>query len=76
MFEHDGRRYIVSITRDVSGSERRRLQFEAMLDNAVVGVAFTRERNFQHVNPRFEEIFGEPQNTNNISAQLGLSIYF
>jgi PAS domain S-box-containing protein len=60
VFEHEGRRYIVAITRDQSGSERRRLQFEAMLDNAVVGVAFTRERSFQHVNPRFEELFGWP----------------
>jgi len=58
VFEHEGRRYVLAITRDLSGSERRRLQFEAMLDNAFVGVAFTRDRSFQHVNPRFEEIFG------------------
>jgi len=31
----------------------RRLQFEAILDNAVVGIAFTRDRVFQHANPRF-----------------------
>ncbi len=60
VFEHDSRRYVLAIARDVSGSESRRLQLEAILDNAVVGVAFTRERNFQHANPRFEEIFGWP----------------
>jgi PAS domain S-box-containing protein len=60
VFEQEGRRYVLAIARDVSGSERRRLQFEAILDNAVVGIAFTRDRNFQHANPRFEEIFGWP----------------
>ena len=60
VFEHDGRRYVLAIARDISGAERRRLQLEAILDNAVVGIAFTRDRNFQHANPRFEEIFGWP----------------
>jgi len=31
---------------------------DAILDTAFVGIAFTRERTFQHANPRFEEIFG------------------
>jgi PAS domain S-box-containing protein len=60
VFEHEGRRWVLAIARDVSGSESRRLQLEAILDNAVVGVAFTRDRDFQHANPRFEEIFGWP----------------
>ena len=60
VFDHGGCRYVLAITRDMSGSEGRRLQLEAILDNAVVGVAFTRERNFEHANPRFEEIFGWP----------------
>lgn len=31
---------------------------DAILDTAFVGIAFTRDRHFQHANPRFEEIFG------------------
>jgi PAS domain S-box-containing protein len=73
VFEHDGRRYVVSITRDLSGSERRRLQFEAILGNAVVGVAFTRDRHFQHVNPRFEEIFGWPSGA--LNGQPGRAVW-
>jgi len=40
--------------------ERRQLHYEAILDNAMVGIAFTRDRIFQHANPRFEEMFGWP----------------
>lgn len=34
------------------------LPLDAILDTAFVGIAFTRDRRFQHANPRFEEIFG------------------
>jgi PAS domain S-box-containing protein len=60
VFEHEGRRCVLAFARDVTSAERRRLQYEAILDNAVVGVAFTRDRLFQHTNPRFEEIFSWP----------------
>ncbi|HEX6706584.1 MAG TPA: ATP-binding protein [Albitalea sp.] len=60
VFEHAGTRYMVAVFRDVDARDRRRLQFEAILDNAVVGIAFTRDRVFQHANPRFEEMFGWP----------------
>jgi len=60
VFEHDGERYVLTVLRDVTGIERHRLQYEAILDNAVVGIAFTRDRVFQHVNPRFEDLFGWP----------------
>ena len=36
------------------------LEYRAILENASVGIAFTRERRFQHANPRFEEMFGWP----------------
>ena len=36
------------------------LPLEAILDTAFVGIAVTRDRLFQHANPRFEEIFGWP----------------
>jgi PAS domain S-box-containing protein len=60
LFEQNGIEYLVGVLRDVSSREARRLQYEAILDNAVVGIAFTRDRAFQHANPRFEEIFGWP----------------
>ena len=49
---------LVASMRDVTAQERERLQMAAILDNAMVGIAFTRERQFQHVNPRFEAMFG------------------
>ncbi|WP_298830330.1 ATP-binding protein [uncultured Piscinibacter sp.] len=39
------------------------LPLEAILDTAFVGIAVTRDRQFQHANPRFEEIFGWPPGT-------------
>lgn len=60
VFEHDGRDYVLAFVRDISEPESRRLAYEAILANAVVGIAFTRERHFLHANPRFEEIFGWP----------------
>jgi len=60
MFEQDGVSYLVTVMRDLSARERRSLQYEAILDNAMVGIAFTRDRVFQHANPRFEEMFGWP----------------
>jgi PAS domain S-box-containing protein len=59
-FEESGVRYAIIICRDVTQVQRRRLEFEAMFDNAVVGIAFTRDRVFQHANPRFEQMFGWP----------------
>src|SRR5882672_7758074 len=60
LFDQDGVTCLVAVMRDVSARERRRLQYEAILDNAMVGIAFTRDRMFQHANPRFEEMFGWP----------------
>jgi PAS domain S-box-containing protein len=57
VFDQAGRRCVLATVRDVTSAERR-LQYEAILANAVVGIAFTRDRLFQHTNPRFEEIFG------------------
>jgi PAS domain S-box-containing protein len=60
VFEHGGRDYVLAFVRDMSEIESRRLEYEAILGNAVVGIAFTRERQFLHANPRFEQIFGWP----------------
>ncbi len=58
LFELEGTRYLVTIARDVTQAEQARLQYEAMFMNASVGIAFTRDRVFQHVNPRFAQMLG------------------
>ncbi|TMH27348.1 MAG: PAS domain S-box protein [Betaproteobacteria bacterium] len=57
-FEMDGKDYMVFNAHDVTENERRRLEHEAILQNASIGIAFSRERYFQHTNPTFERIFG------------------
>jgi PAS domain S-box-containing protein len=73
LFEQDGARYMLAVFRNVQARDRRRLQYEAILDNAVVGIAFTRDRVFQHANPRFEEMFGWP--VGGIAGQLGRAVW-
>ncbi|MEW5882328.1 MAG: PAS domain S-box protein, partial [Pseudomonadota bacterium] len=60
LFDLEGTRYAVTIARDVTQTEQARLQYEAMFNNASVGIAFTRDRVLQHVNPRFAEMLGWP----------------
>lgn len=57
-FDLDGVRYLVTNSRDVSASERSRLEREAILDNASVGIAFTRGLRLEMVNRRFEQMLG------------------
>ena len=73
VFEQNGTRYLAAVVRDVCARDRRRLQYEAILDNAVVGIAFTRDRAFQHANPRFEEMFGWP--VGGIAGQSGRVVW-
>ncbi|HYY61941.1 MAG TPA: PAS domain-containing protein, partial [Burkholderiales bacterium] len=37
---------------------RHALEYEALLANASIGIAFTRERRFFLTNPKFAEMFG------------------
>jgi len=77
----DPKRGVVWITEDITEqrraeSELQRLlaEQEALLDNVVVGIAFTRERKVMRCNRRFEELFGyEPGGANGASAR---QIYF
>jgi PAS domain S-box-containing protein len=61
-FEFDGRRYLVTNSRDVSALERSRVEREAILDNASVGIAFTRNDVFELTNRRFEQMLGFGEN--------------
>ncbi|CAN5581897.1 hypothetical protein BH09PSE5_BH09PSE5_48690 [soil metagenome] len=59
-FDMDGRSYLVMSGRDVTESERLRLEYEAILQNASIGIAFVREGMFLHANPRFDQMLGWP----------------
>jgi PAS domain S-box-containing protein len=57
-FAMDGRAYLVVNARDVTVSERTRLEHAAIFERASIGIALTRDRRFVQANPRFEAIFG------------------
>jgi PAS domain S-box-containing protein len=59
-FVMDQRDFMVVIARDVTESERARLEREAILENASVGIAVTRDQRFVLANPAFEQMFGWP----------------
>lgn len=49
------------------------LKYEAILNNASVGISFTRDRIFQHANPAFEEMFGWPRG--GLAGQPGMVVW-
>ena len=57
-FAMDGRDYLVVNARDVTQAERERLEREAILEGASVGIAVTRDDRFVLVNPAFEHMLG------------------
>ena len=59
-FTRDRREYLVINARDVTEAEREGQLRDAILHNASVGIAVTRERRFVLANPRFEQIYGWP----------------
>ena len=59
-FEMDGGQYLIINARDVTAAEQARLEREAILENALVGIALTRDQHFMMVNPRFEQMLGWP----------------
>ena len=59
-FVMEQRSYVVVNVRDVTATERTRLEHEAILQRASIGIAFTRAGRFVQVNPRFEDMFGWP----------------
>ncbi|MEN9629671.1 MAG: hypothetical protein RJA10_2898 [Pseudomonadota bacterium] len=60
-FVMDRREYLVINARDVTASERARLEREAILETASIGIAVTRDRRFVLANPCFEQTFGWPR---------------
>jgi PAS domain S-box-containing protein len=59
-FAMDGRDYLVISARDITAAEQARLEREAILENALIGIALTRDQHFMLVNPRFEQMLGWP----------------
>ena len=59
-FSMDRRDYLVINARDVSDAERNRLEREAILENASIGIAVSRDRHFVLANPCFEQMYGWP----------------
>jgi PAS domain S-box-containing protein len=60
-FVMDGRNYIIINARDITASEQARLEREAILENALVGIALTRDDRFMLTNPRFDQMLGWPR---------------
>ena len=57
-FVMDQRDYLVINARDVTDKERERLEREAILLNASIGIAMTRQGRYALVNHHFEQMFG------------------
>jgi PAS domain S-box-containing protein len=72
-FRLDDSTFAVTIARDVTQVQADRLQYEAILDNALVGIAFTRNRRFELANARFEEMLGWPRGS--IRGQPGSVVW-
>ena len=60
-FAMDRREYVVINARDVTASERARLEREAILETASIGIAVTRDQRFVIANAWFEHICGWPR---------------
>ena len=72
-FAMDRRDYMVINARDVSEDERERMERDAILDNASIGIAVTRDRHFVLANAHFEHIFGWP--TGELLGRPGASVW-
>jgi PAS domain S-box-containing protein len=60
-FTMDGRDYVVINARDITENERSRLEREAILAGASVGIAVTRAQRFVLANPHFEQVLRWPR---------------
>ncbi|CAN5863720.1 hypothetical protein BH11PSE8_BH11PSE8_05020 [soil metagenome] len=70
MDRHD---YVVVNARDVTATERTRLEHAAILERASIGIAFTRDNLFVQANPCFERMFGWESGT--LAGQPGSVVW-
>ncbi|MCG3189732.1 MAG: Sensor histidine kinase RcsC [Burkholderiaceae bacterium] len=73
LFDLEGRRYLVLNGRDISETKNTRLAHEAVLDNASLGIAVTREQRFVQANPALEQMLGWPRGT--LTGQPGRVVW-
>ena len=69
----DGQTYTLTNARDLTESNRVRLEREAILGNASVGIAFTRAQRFEMANAQFEQMLGWPPG--GLLGQPGRSVF-
>ncbi|MFI4929162.1 MAG: PAS domain S-box protein [Burkholderiales bacterium] len=72
-FDLEGRRFLVLNGRDISETERTRLAHEAVLQNASLGIAFTREQTFVQANPALEQMLGWERGS--LAGQPGRAVW-
>ena len=72
-FRLEGREHLVAIARDITALERERLEYQAMLANASIGIAVTRKGRFELVNPKMESMCGWPSGT--LVGQPGRAVW-
>jgi PAS domain S-box-containing protein len=72
-FAMDRRDYLVINARDITESERARLEREAILESAMIGIAVTQDRCFTLANPWFEQLFGWPRGS--LIGQPGQAVW-
>jgi PAS domain S-box-containing protein len=57
-FIEEGQEYLLGVGRDTTEIDRTRLEHEAILHRASIGIAYTRDQRFFHANAQFEQMFG------------------
>ncbi len=72
-FAMNRREYLVINARDVTATERTRLEREAILETAAIGIAVTRDEHFVLANPWFEQMLGWPRGT--LAGQPGRVVW-
>jgi PAS domain S-box-containing protein len=72
-FTLDGHEYLVAIARDITAAELERLEYQAMLANASIGIAVTRKGRFEMANPRMEAMCGWPRGS--LAGQPGRVVW-
>ena len=72
-FDLEGKRFLVLNGRDISEVERTRLAHEAVLQNASLGIAFTRDQRFVQANPTLEQMLGWDRGT--LVGQPGRAVW-
>ena len=72
-FDLEGKRFLVLNGRDISEVERTRLAHEAVLQNASLGIAFTRDQHFVQANPAIEAMLGWGRGT--LVGQPGRAVW-